>query len=75
MRASLSCLQFIYCGKKASLSIGNVKPIGDMPEGSIVCNVEEVSSHSLRAALNGYQQHGSSRMLLGSTAAECIACI
>lgn len=36
-------MQFIYCGKKATLSIGNVKPIGDMPEGSIVCNVEEVS--------------------------------
>ncbi len=24
------------------MSIGNVKPVGDMPEGSIVCNVEEV---------------------------------
>ncbi len=70
MRACLCCLQFIYCGKKASLSIGNVKPIGDMPEGSIVCNVEEVS----RAAVDGYQQHGGSRMLLSSTAAECFAC-
>lgn len=36
-------MQFVYCGKKATLSIGNVKPVGDMPEGSIVCNVEEVS--------------------------------
>ncbi|GLC46225.1 60S ribosomal protein L8 [Pleodorina starrii] len=33
--------QFIYCGRKAALSIGNVKPLGDMPEGTIVCNVEE----------------------------------
>lgn len=33
--------QFIYCGKKATLTIGNVKPLGDMPEGTIVCNVEE----------------------------------
>jgi len=33
--------QFIYCGKKATLSIGNVKPVGEMPEGTIVCNVEE----------------------------------
>ena len=40
-------MQFIYCGKKATLSIGNVKPVGDMPEGSIVCNVEEVSSLNL----------------------------
>ena len=35
-------LQFIYAGKKATLNIGNIKPIGDMPEGSIICNVEEV---------------------------------
>jgi large subunit ribosomal protein L8e len=33
--------QYIYCGKKATLHIGNVKPVGDMPEGSIICNVEE----------------------------------
>nr|CAG4644158.1 EOG090X0A8G [Lepidurus arcticus] len=33
--------QFIYCGKKAALQIGNVLPVGVMPEGTIVCNVEE----------------------------------
>merc|ERR1712063_123084 len=33
--------QFIYCGKKATLQIGNVLPIGTMPEGTIICNVEE----------------------------------
>ncbi len=37
------CVQFIYAGKKATLNIGNIKPIGEMPEGSIICNVEEVS--------------------------------
>merc|ERR1711897_53913 len=26
--------QFIYCGKKATLTIGNVMPVGAMPEGS-----------------------------------------
>lgn len=36
--------QFIYAGKKATLSIGNIKPIGEMPEGTIICNVEEVRS-------------------------------
>jgi len=41
--------QFIYCGKKASLTIGNVLPIGDMPEGTIVCNVEE--KHADRGSL------------------------
>ena len=41
--------QFIYCGKKAQLTIGNVMPIGNMPEGTIVCNMEvrkETSSQS-----------------------------
>jgi len=33
--------QFVYCGRKATLQIGNVLPIGTMPEGTIVCNVEE----------------------------------
>ncbi|ORY80036.1 60S ribosomal protein L2 [Protomyces lactucae-debilis] len=33
--------QFIYAGKKASLSVGNVLPLSAMPEGSICTNVEE----------------------------------
>ena len=33
--------QYIYCGKSAALTIGNVKPVGEMPEGSIICNIEE----------------------------------
>ncbi|KAL0281427.1 UNVERIFIED_CONTAM: hypothetical protein PYX00_002416 [Menopon gallinae] len=33
--------QFVYCGKKASLQIGNVLPVGSVPEGTIVCNLEE----------------------------------
>merc|ERR1712098_315063 len=33
--------QFVYCGKKAHLTIGNVMPVGNMPEGTIVCNLEE----------------------------------
>lgn len=33
--------QFVYCGKKATLTVGNVLPLGTMPEGTIVCNVEE----------------------------------
>merc|ERR1712071_715209 len=32
--------QFIHCGKKAQLDIGNVLPIGSMPEGTIVCSLE-----------------------------------
>merc|ERR1712179_743555 len=33
--------QFLYCGKKASLQIGNILPVGTMPEGTIVCCLEE----------------------------------
>jgi len=33
--------QFIYCGKKAKLTVGNVLPIKSMPEGTVICNVEE----------------------------------
>ena len=32
---------FVYCGKKAALTVGNVLPISQCPEGTIVCNVEE----------------------------------
>mmetsp|Transcript_35128 Transcript_35128/g.47970 ORF Transcript_35128/g.47970 Transcript_35128/m.47970 type:complete len:262 (+) Transcript_35128:82-867(+) len=33
--------QFVYCGKKAQLSVGNILPVGSIPEGTLVCNVEE----------------------------------
>jgi large subunit ribosomal protein L8e len=33
--------QFVYCGKKANLSIGNVLPLRSVPEGAVVCNVEQ----------------------------------
>eukprot|EP00281_Chroomonas_sp_CCMP1168_P024673 CAMPEP_0206236276 /NCGR_PEP_ID=MMETSP0047_2-20121206/13624_1 /ASSEMBLY_ACC=CAM_ASM_000192 /TAXON_ID=195065 /ORGANISM="Chroomonas mesostigmatica_cf, Strain CCMP1168" /LENGTH=264 /DNA_ID=CAMNT_0053660591 /DNA_START=28 /DNA_END=822 /DNA_ORIENTATION=+ len=32
--------QFINCGKKAQLAVGNVLPVGEMPEGTVVCNLE-----------------------------------
>nr|UXY87268.1 60S ribosomal protein L8 [Cryptomonas sp.] len=33
--------QYVYCGKKAKLMIGNVLPLYSVPEGTICCNVEE----------------------------------
>lgn len=33
--------QFLYCGRKAALSVGNVLPLGVLPEGTAVCNIEE----------------------------------
>jgi len=32
--------QFIYCGQKAQMTIGNVLPVSTLPEGTIICNVE-----------------------------------
>lgn len=40
------CAQAVYAGKKATLTIGNIKPIGEMPEGAIICNVEEVGCNN-----------------------------
>jgi large subunit ribosomal protein L8e len=37
--------QFIYCGKKAQLAVGNVMPVGEMPEGTVVCNLEHVAGN------------------------------
>jgi len=33
--------QFVYNGKKANLTIGNTLPLAAMPEGTVLCNVEE----------------------------------
>jgi len=48
--------QFIHAGKKASLSIGNIMPIGQMPEGTIVCQLEEKSGDrgKIAKASGGY---------------------
>jgi large subunit ribosomal protein L8e len=32
--------QFIYAGKKATLTIGNILPVGQIPEGAVICNIE-----------------------------------
>lgn len=33
--------QFIYAGKNAALTVGNVLPLASMPEGTVISNVEE----------------------------------
>jgi large subunit ribosomal protein L8e len=33
--------QFIYAGKNATLTVGNILPLGQVPEGTVVSNVEE----------------------------------
>ncbi|MQL41709.1 50S ribosomal protein L2, partial [Escherichia coli] len=31
--------QFIHCGAKAQIQIGNIVPVGTLPEGTTICNV------------------------------------
>lgn len=33
--------QFVYAGKNAALTVGNVLPLASVPEGTVVSNVEE----------------------------------
>merc|ERR1712029_1160844 len=42
--------QFIYCGKKAQLTVGNVMPVGQMSEGTIVSSLEEKTGDRGRIA-------------------------
>jgi len=42
--------QFIYAGKKATLLVGNILPVGSMPEGTIVCSLEEKTGDRGRIA-------------------------
>jgi large subunit ribosomal protein L8e len=32
--------QYIFCGNKATVSVGNVLPISQVPEGTTICNIE-----------------------------------
>ncbi|CAD6938834.1 unnamed protein product [Tilletia caries] len=41
--------QFVYCGKRAALNVGNVLPVSALPEGTIVCNVEEKKTVASRS--------------------------
>ena len=42
--------QFIYCGKKAQLAVGNVLPVSEMPEGTVICNLEHVAGNGGKIA-------------------------
>jgi large subunit ribosomal protein L8e len=57
---------FVYCGKKAALAVGNVLPLANMPEGTIICNVEEKVGD--RGALA--RTSGNYATIIGHTAEE-----
>jgi large subunit ribosomal protein L8e len=45
--------QFIYCGEKAQLAVGNVLPLHSMPEGTVVSMLEEKATDRGRLARAG----------------------
>jgi large subunit ribosomal protein L8e len=53
--------QFVYAGSKAQLAIGNVMPLGKMPEGTVISMVEDKASDRGRIARAG----GCSCMVIG----------
>ncbi|KAJ3325505.1 60S ribosomal protein L2A [Blyttiomyces sp. JEL0837] len=74
--------QFVYAGKKASLNVGNVLPVGQMPEGTIICNVESrVGDRGSLARVSGNYaiiighnpEEGKTRVKLPSGAKKVIA--
>ncbi|MCP9264494.1 60S ribosomal protein L8 [Dirofilaria immitis] len=42
--------QFIYCGRKAQVQVGNILPLSELPEGTTVCNLEEKTGDRGRLA-------------------------
>uniref|UniRef100_A0AC35UHT7 60S ribosomal protein L8 n=1 Tax=Rhabditophanes sp. KR3021 TaxID=114890 RepID=A0AC35UHT7_9BILA len=42
--------QYIYCGRKAQITVGNVMPVGTLPEGTAICNLEEKTGDRGRLA-------------------------
>jgi len=73
--------QFVYCGKKAALTVGNVLPLSAMPEGTVISNVEEkVGDRGAlgRASGNyciviGHNDDGKTRLRLPSGAKKVVA--
>merc|ERR1712085_227563 len=56
--------QFVYCGSKAQLTIGNVLPLNKMPEGTVMSMCEEKAGDRGRIARGS----GTSCMVVGITA-------
>ena len=77
----LSTGSFVYCGKKAPLNVGNVLPIGQCPEGTIVCNVEEkigdrgalARTSGNYATIIGHSESGVTRIRLPSGSKKTVS--
>ena len=72
---------FVYCGKKATLAVGNVLPVSTLPEGTIICNVEEkigdrgalARTSGNYATVIGHNDDGKTRIRLPSGSKKTIS--
>jgi len=73
--------QFVYAGKKAGITVGNVLPVGSMPEGTIISNVEAKTgdrgtfartSGNYATIISHNPDHGRSRLRLPSGAKKTV---
>lgn len=72
----ISTGSFIYCGKKAALNVGNVLPVSQCPEGTIISSIEEkigdrgtlAKTSGNYATVIGHGDDGKSRIRLPSGA-------
>ncbi|KAH8920062.1 ribosomal protein L2 [Atractiella rhizophila] len=77
----ISTGSFVYCGRKATLNVGNVLPLSIMPEGTIVCNVEEkvgdrgalARTSGNYATVIGHGDDGKTRIRLPSGAKKTVS--
>jgi len=67
--------QFVYCGNKATITVGNVLPVGNLPEGTVICNLENKhadrgkfarSSGNYATVINQNPDEGKTRIRLPS---------
>ncbi|WWC66954.1 60S ribosomal protein uL2 [Kwoniella pini CBS 10737] len=77
----ISTGSFIYAGKKATLNVGNVLPISQCPEGTIISNVEEkigdrgalARTSGNYATVIGHSETGVTRIRLPSGAKKTVS--
>ena len=74
--------QTVCCGKTAPLQVGNVLPVGNMPEGTVICNVERKigdrgavarASGNYATVISHSPEDGKSRIKLPSGAKKVVS--
>jgi large subunit ribosomal protein L8e len=74
--------QFVFAGKKAELTVGNILPLAQIPEGTVICNIEakEGDNGVMARASGGYalivaqdSEKGTTRLRLPSGSKKTVS--